>query len=87
VEAGGEGLGKKTRLLRCHFVLKMMILPRQARDKHRESTQTKWRFLAGMYANDYMTGYLMAVGAMLALAARAQVSHPIKLSSIDCVSR
>lgn len=26
----------------------------------------------GMYANDYMTGYLMAVGAMLALAARAQ---------------
>jgi hypothetical protein len=65
----------------------MMVLPRQARDKHRESTQTKWRFLAGMYANDYMTGYLMAVGAMLALAARAQVSHPIKLSSIDCVSR
>eukprot|EP01046_Picozoa_sp_COSAG06_P018653 COSAG06_NODE_1306_length_9917_cov_12.542167_3_plen_430_part_00 len=24
---------------RCHFILKMIVLPRQARDKHRESTQ------------------------------------------------
>ena len=27
--------------LRCHFILKMIILSRQARDKHRESTQKK----------------------------------------------
>ena len=26
-------------LLRCHFILKVIILPRQARDKHRESSQ------------------------------------------------
>jgi hypothetical protein len=28
----------------------MMILPRQARDKHRESTQKRCRFVAGNYA-------------------------------------
>ena len=28
-------------LLRCHFILETIILPRQARDKHRESTQTR----------------------------------------------
>jgi lactate dehydrogenase-like 2-hydroxyacid dehydrogenase len=31
-----------------HFLLKMMILPRQARDKHRESTQKAMCFLAGV---------------------------------------
>ena len=37
--------GKKTHRLR-HFVLNMIILPRQARDKHRESTQKRdMRFL------------------------------------------
>jgi hypothetical protein len=42
-------LGKKTRLvfLRCHFVLKIIILPRQARDKHRESTQKRTCFCRG----------------------------------------
>jgi hypothetical protein len=25
--------------LRCHFILKMIILPRQARDKHREDSK------------------------------------------------
>ena len=37
--------GKKTAyLLRCHFILKRIIVPRQARDKHRESTQTRDAF-------------------------------------------
>ena len=33
--------GKKAHLslLRCHFILNMIILPRQARDKHRKITQ------------------------------------------------
>ena len=33
--------GKETPLLRCHLHIKCIILPRQARDKHRESTQNK----------------------------------------------
>jgi hypothetical protein len=31
-------LGKETRLL-CHFILQEIILPRQARDKHRENSK------------------------------------------------
>eukprot|EP01046_Picozoa_sp_COSAG06_P032957 COSAG06_NODE_3330_length_5494_cov_6.154402_6_plen_166_part_00 len=40
--------GKERPFLRCHFILKMIILPRQARDKHRESSTQKRdaRFLA-----------------------------------------
>jgi hypothetical protein len=34
----------KTPLLRCHFMLKTIILPRQARGKHRESTQKEVHF-------------------------------------------
>jgi hypothetical protein len=30
-----------------HLYIKVILLPRQARDKHRESTQTRGRFLAG----------------------------------------
>jgi hypothetical protein len=32
---------RKTAFLRCHLDIKTIILPRQARDKHRESTQQK----------------------------------------------
>ena len=34
---------KTTHLLRCHFILDLHVisLPRQARDKHKESTQKK----------------------------------------------
>ena len=35
----------ETRLLQCHLILQMCILPRQARDKHRGSTQKETRFL------------------------------------------
>ena len=35
--------GKKTPFLR-HFVLKMIILPRQARDKHRGNSKKEMRF-------------------------------------------
>jgi hypothetical protein len=38
-------MGKKTGFL-SHLYLKMMILPRQARDKHRENSK-KARFLEG----------------------------------------
>ena len=34
-----KGAGKKTRLFGATFILKMMILPRQARYKHRETQQ------------------------------------------------
>ena len=37
---------RKTHLLR-HFILEMIILPRQARDKHRGNTQKEMRFLTG----------------------------------------
>ena len=39
----GGAIGKETRLLR-HFILKVIILPRQARDKRGESTPKKTRF-------------------------------------------
>jgi hypothetical protein len=35
---------RKTPFLRSHFILNIIILPRQARDKHRESTQKRDRF-------------------------------------------
>ena len=35
--------GKETPLLR-HFYTKCIILPRQARDKHRENSKKEWRF-------------------------------------------
>ena len=41
LEGGG---GKKTPFLR-HFILKMIILPRQARDKHRKIRERVMRFL------------------------------------------
>jgi hypothetical protein len=49
-ESAGEA-GKKTRLFCRHFILKMIILPRQARDKHRKSSQ-KCRSLAVGRAKD-----------------------------------
>ena len=36
---------KKRHFLRCHLYIKCIILPRQARDKHRENSKTEWRFL------------------------------------------
>jgi hypothetical protein len=41
----------------------------------------------GMFANDYMTGYLMAVGGMLALAARAQHGGSYHVRVLHRVSR
>jgi hypothetical protein len=42
IAAMAQASGEKTHLL-CHLILQMIILPRQARDKHRESTQKKER--------------------------------------------
>ena len=36
---GHAAAGRKTHLLQCRFMLKRISLPRQARDKHRESSQ------------------------------------------------
>jgi hypothetical protein len=36
--------GKKRHLLRCHFILQMIALPRQDRNKRRESTQHRDAF-------------------------------------------
>jgi hypothetical protein len=38
---------KKAAVFLRHFILKLIFLPRQARDKHRESTQNKDAFSAG----------------------------------------
>ena len=43
-----EETGEKTVFL-SHLCIKMLILPRQARDKHRENSETD-RFLAGLGA-------------------------------------
>ena len=37
----------RNRVFLRHLYIKMIILPRQARDKHRESTQKRTRFLQG----------------------------------------
>jgi len=43
--------GKNLHLLRCHLTVKMaIVLPRQARDKHRESTQKHDAFLQEVLA-------------------------------------
>ena len=34
----------RKRIFLRHFILKMIILPRQARDKHEENSKKKWRF-------------------------------------------
>jgi hypothetical protein len=60
-DAGGGGGGREARVPRCKenaffcalFILEMIILPRQAREKHRENSPKDeklrrcWRFLAG----------------------------------------
>ena len=40
--------GSKTVFLAIYVHLKMMILPRQARDKHRENSKTDYRFPSGL---------------------------------------
>ena len=40
-------IGGASSVLLRRFVLKLIILPRQARDKHRESRETRGRFLQG----------------------------------------
>jgi hypothetical protein len=44
-----------------HLYIKCIILPRQARDKHRESTQKKCRFPSG--GNDDMNLWAEAINA------------------------
>ena len=35
---------RKTPLLRCHSIINIVFLPRQALDKHRENSKKSWRF-------------------------------------------
>jgi hypothetical protein len=44
-------IGGASSVLLRRFVLKLIILPRQARDKHRESRETRGRFLQGWPEN------------------------------------
>jgi len=53
----GGGAEQTHQLLR-HFILTMIILPRQARDKHRESTQKREASFAG---KEYGPGYCLEV--------------------------
>jgi hypothetical protein len=39
-----HGKEETTRPFLRHFIRRLMVLPRQARDKHRETTQKQWRF-------------------------------------------
>ena len=54
--ASGLANQVRKRVFLRHFMLKMIILPRQARDKHRESTQKKdinaFACIAGVYPPD-----------------------------------
>ena len=45
------GKGKETPLLR-HFYAKCIILPRQARDKHRDNSKKEWRFPLGLASKE-----------------------------------
>jgi hypothetical protein len=47
LDPGANGRGKKTVFL-SHLYIKMLILPRQARDKHREKHSKRDRFRAGV---------------------------------------
>ena len=51
LQKGDQDQGNKTVFLR-HLYIQMLILPRQARDKHRESLQKKDRFFLQGSAND-----------------------------------
>jgi len=42
--AFGSDTGKKTQIFWSRFLLRMIVLPRQARDKHRENTQQRDAF-------------------------------------------
>jgi hypothetical protein len=50
-EVPAECRCEKRHFLRCHLYIKTIILPRQARDNHRESTQKRVAFFAGVGAN------------------------------------
>jgi hypothetical protein len=78
------GGGKKTGFLR-HLYIKCIILPRQARDKHRENSK-KARFLAGTRWNRRGTSHgkemrkrsflpLFMLGGMIVLPRQARDEH------------
>jgi hypothetical protein len=48
------GKEKKRHFLR-HVFIKVIILPRQARDKHRENSKNEWRFLRAKRTGEYST--------------------------------
>jgi hypothetical protein len=66
MQASVDGLPEEVRkrvFLRCHFILKKIFLPRQARDKHTEKLTQKYTFLQGYWildlepADGYAYGY------------------------------
>ena len=54
--------------MRCHFILEVIILPRQARDKHRENSKNERRFLL---QTAFLGDHLAFEPALIALQKRA----------------
>jgi hypothetical protein len=81
---------RKTAFLRCHLYRKTIILPRQARDKHRESTQNRcrlsqaeggsWRMLRETPAT------LLSANGNLPAAPQTHHAHTHLLRSNTCFS-
>jgi len=53
IAKGGKPMVRKTRLF-AHLYMRTIILPRQARDKHRESTQKKRRVFLQGFLNPFI---------------------------------
>jgi len=68
--------GKKTPVL-CHFIPKMIILPRQARDKDRKSRQKEMSFLAG-------PGWNRTLFAILCESTSIQASYYLSTCRVHC---
>jgi hypothetical protein len=57
---------RKRRFLRCHLYIKCIILPRQARDKHRKNSKTDCRFLPGEMRGTDRPGWFALRSCVLA---------------------
>jgi hypothetical protein len=61
------------RVFLCHFILKIIILPRQAREKHRETTQKETCFLIA-HVPEYITEDLDVFSFTLSASEMARIS-------------
>jgi hypothetical protein len=85
------------RVFSRHLYIKCIILPRQARDKHRESTQKKDRLIAGSCLRELSAEPCMHVWPFLRLSAQCfdktsmspwfsrELCHPFDTEIVDWV--